>query len=177
MFQFRRFPPYTYGFSARYPDMTPGGLLHSEICGSMPTYGSPQLIAVCRVLLRLPVPRHSPCALVRLTMCFLVRFGNCRFYNIHCSWRFLASSSSSLVLLRIFIQFSMCSNCVTARSLAEKPARSTPYASFAPPSRELLQTVPHVPVCRFHKGKGRAVTSRLSLALHSSSHTLPKWLI
>ena len=149
MFQFRRFPPYTYGFSVRYPDMTPGGLLHSEICGSMPTYGSPQLIAVCRVLLRLPVPRHSPCALVRLTMCFLVRFGNCRFYNIHCSWRFLASSSSSLVLLRIFIQFSMCSNCVTARSLAEKPARSTPYASF----------------------------SRLSLGLHSSSHTLPKRLI
>ena len=30
-------------------------------------YGSPWLIAVNRVLLRLPVPRHSPCALVRLT--------------------------------------------------------------------------------------------------------------
>ena len=50
--------------------MTPVGLLHSEICGSMPTYGSPQLIAVSRVLLRLPVPRHSPCALCSLTMCF-----------------------------------------------------------------------------------------------------------
>ena len=45
------------------------GLLHSEIHGSMPTYGSPWLIAVCRVLLRLPVPRHSPCALCSLTMC------------------------------------------------------------------------------------------------------------
>ena len=48
------------------------GLLHSEIHGSMPTYGSPWLIAVSRVLLRLSVPRHSPCALCSLTMCFLV---------------------------------------------------------------------------------------------------------
>ena len=48
--------------------MTPAGLLHSEIHGSMPAYGSPWLIAVCCVLLRLPVPRHSPCALCSLTM-------------------------------------------------------------------------------------------------------------
>ena len=33
-----------------------------------PTYGSPQLIAVCHVLLRLSVPRHSPCALCSLTI-------------------------------------------------------------------------------------------------------------
>ena len=72
MFQFRRFPTYTYGFSARCLDMTPDGLLHSEISGSKPTYGSPKLIAVSRVLHRLPVPRHSPCALCSLTMCFLV---------------------------------------------------------------------------------------------------------
>ena len=52
--------------------MTPAGLLHSEIYGSKPTYGSPKLIAVSRVLHRLPVPRHSPCALCSLTMCFLV---------------------------------------------------------------------------------------------------------
>ena len=32
-----------------------------------PTYGSPQLIAVSHVLLRLLVPRHSPCALCSLT--------------------------------------------------------------------------------------------------------------
>ena len=44
------------------------GLLHSEICGSKPTYGSPQLIAVSHVLLRLSVPRHSPCALCSLTI-------------------------------------------------------------------------------------------------------------
>ena len=39
---------------------------HSEICGSKDICSSPQLIAACHVLLRLPVPRHSPCALISL---------------------------------------------------------------------------------------------------------------
>ena len=39
---------------------------HSEICGSMLICSSPQLIAACHVLHRLLMPRHSPCALVRL---------------------------------------------------------------------------------------------------------------
>ena len=43
------------------------GFPHSEICGSMLICSSPQLIAACRVLHRLPVPRHSPCALYSLT--------------------------------------------------------------------------------------------------------------
>ena len=67
MFQFRRFPSYSYGFTVWYMVMTPCGLLHSEICGSKLAYSSPQLIAVNHVLLRLPMPRHSPCALVRFT--------------------------------------------------------------------------------------------------------------
>ena len=45
------------------------GFPHSEICGSMCVCHSPQLIAACHVLLRLLVPRHSPCALYSLT-CF-----------------------------------------------------------------------------------------------------------
>ena len=47
------------------------GLLHSEICGSKCTYHSPQLIAVNHVLHRLPMPRHSPCALFSFTICFM----------------------------------------------------------------------------------------------------------
>ena len=39
---------------------------HSEICGSMLICSYPQLIAACRVLRRLPMPRHSPYALLRL---------------------------------------------------------------------------------------------------------------
>ena len=69
-FQFRRFPQYPSGFRIRLLDMNPAGLSHSDISGSKPTYGSPKLFAVSRVLHRLPVPRHSPCALCSLTMCF-----------------------------------------------------------------------------------------------------------
>ena len=39
------------------------GFPHSEICGSKPTRGSPQLIAACYVLHRLSTPRHPPNAL------------------------------------------------------------------------------------------------------------------
>ena len=52
-----------------HPTLTgssPAVFPHSEICGSKPTYGSPQLIAVSHVLLRLLLPRHSPYALIRL---------------------------------------------------------------------------------------------------------------
>ena len=48
------------------------GLLHSEICGSMLAYSSPQLIAVNHVLHRLLMPRHSPCALTHFTFSYHV---------------------------------------------------------------------------------------------------------
>ena len=47
------------------------GLLHSDISGSMRTYRSPKLFAVNHVLHRLPMPRHSPCALLALPFCFM----------------------------------------------------------------------------------------------------------
>ena len=47
------------------------GLLHSDISGSMRTYRSPKLFAVNHVLHRLPMPRHSPCALYCFTICFM----------------------------------------------------------------------------------------------------------
>src|SRR3954467_9841262 len=47
--------------------MTAAGFPHSGTPGSTPTCGSPRLFAACRALLRLSVPRHPPCALVRLT--------------------------------------------------------------------------------------------------------------
>ena len=43
--------------------MAPAGFPHSEIPGSRCVCHSPGLIAACRVLRRLPVPRHPPCAL------------------------------------------------------------------------------------------------------------------
>ena len=64
------------------------GLLHSDICGSMFAYNSPQLFAVNHVLLRFPMPRHPPCALLSFTICFLILlFLRITFLSsqIHCS--------------------------------------------------------------------------------------------
>ena len=67
MFQFRRFPSYTYVFSIWYT------VLH-RMCSHIRKSAditlicsSPQLIAACHVLHRLLMPRHSPCALYSLT--------------------------------------------------------------------------------------------------------------
>ena len=47
--------------------MTPAGFPHSDIHGSLPAFGFPWLFVDRYVLLRLPVPRHPPCALFSLT--------------------------------------------------------------------------------------------------------------
>ena len=52
----------------QYRSMSFGEFPHSEIPGSMDICSSPRLIAAYHVFHRLPVPRHSPCALVRLTI-------------------------------------------------------------------------------------------------------------
>ena len=57
----------TYVFSYGYDPITDRGFPHSEIPGSKLTYSSPRHIVVRHVLLRLLVPRHSPCALSNLT--------------------------------------------------------------------------------------------------------------
>ena len=64
---------------------SPYGFLHSEIRGSMDICSSPRLIAAYHVLRRLPVPRHSPCALLSLTM------------------RYITFSFSELSYARIFV--------------------------------------------------------------------------
>ena len=67
MFQFRRFPTYAYLIQRTLTEYCSAGFPHSEISGSMLMCSSPQLIAACHVLLRLLMPRHSPCALSSLT--------------------------------------------------------------------------------------------------------------
>ena len=67
MFQFRRFPSYTYLIQCTLHGYCPCGLPHSEISGSMDICSSPKVIAACHVLRRLLMPRHSPCALYSLT--------------------------------------------------------------------------------------------------------------
>ena len=67
MFQFRRFPTYAYLIQRTLLEYCSSGFPHSEIPGSMDICSSPRLIAACHVLLRLLMPRHSPCALYSLT--------------------------------------------------------------------------------------------------------------
>ena len=50
--------------------MTLVGFPHSEISGSKPARGSPELFAACCVLHRFPAPRHPPHALSSLTSTF-----------------------------------------------------------------------------------------------------------
>ena len=57
-----------YVFACGYLHITAGGFPHSDICGSSDICSSPQLFAACHVLLRLPVPRHPPYALLNLTI-------------------------------------------------------------------------------------------------------------
>ena len=67
MFQFRRFPAYAYFIQRTLTVSSTAGLPHSDIHGSLRMCRSPWLFAACHVLLRLLMPRHPPCALLRLT--------------------------------------------------------------------------------------------------------------
>ena len=66
MFQFPRLASAAYGFSHRWFRITGTGFPHSETSGSTLARSYPELIAVCRVLHRLSVPRHPPHALSSL---------------------------------------------------------------------------------------------------------------
>ena len=60
--------PHTCLFDSACADrITPAGFPHSDIPGSQLICSSPRLFAAYHVLLRLLMPRHSPCALLRLT--------------------------------------------------------------------------------------------------------------
>ena len=68
-------------------DLPSAGLLHSDTHGSLLAYRSPWLFAVRCVLLRLPVPRHSPCALLLFSLLL-----NCSLY-LACLATMLPSAS------------------------------------------------------------------------------------
>ena len=64
-----RVPFHTLWIGVWMTGVLPAGFPHSDICGSMIICISPQLFAAYHVFLRLLVPRHPPCALIRLTFC------------------------------------------------------------------------------------------------------------
>ena len=64
-----RVPFHTLWIGVWMAGVLPAGFPHSDICGSKIICISPQLFAAYHVFLRLLVPRHPPCALIRLTFC------------------------------------------------------------------------------------------------------------
>ena len=59
--------PVPFRFHHTLAGVCPAGFPHSDIAGSSDICSSPALFAAYHVFLRLLVPRHPPCALLRLT--------------------------------------------------------------------------------------------------------------
>ena len=81
MFQFPGFPSYTYVFSIWYMVLLHGGFPIRKSTDIMLICSSPWLIAACHVLLRLLMPRHSPCALISLNFFKTVNCFSCSLKN------------------------------------------------------------------------------------------------
>ena len=64
-----RVPLHTLWIGVWMTEGSSAGFPHSDISGSMDICSSPKLFAAYHVLHRLLVPRHPPCALLRLTAC------------------------------------------------------------------------------------------------------------
>ena len=62
-----RVPFHTLWIGVWMTEVSSAGFPHSDISGSMDICSSPKLFAAYHVLHRLLVPRHPPCALIRLT--------------------------------------------------------------------------------------------------------------
>ena len=126
MFQFRRFPTYAYLIQRRLTEYCSAGFPHSEISGSTVICTSPKLIAACHVLHRLLMPRHSPCALLRLTLFSCcqeglalvlkrLNYAGSEFFEIVLCYPFrkvpqiiFVSLCCLLFILGYFVQFSRC---------------------------------------------------------------------
>ena len=77
MFQFPGLSPAPYEFGCGRRGMTPAGFPRSDTPGSKAVCASPGLFAACRVLRRLPMPRHPPCAfgILAISVDHLLRLG------------------------------------------------------------------------------------------------------
>ena len=80
MFHFPGFPPYTYWFSIRSMALRHRGCPIRRSAAEL-ICSWPQLIAACHVLLRLLMPRHSPCALISLNFSKTVNCFSCSLKN------------------------------------------------------------------------------------------------
>ena len=113
MFHFGGFPSLYYLIHIMILDSSSRWFPNSEICGSILIYSSPQLIAVSHVLLRLPMPRHSPYALFRLNFPIFI---NLSIYAL------LSQIIFSVVVYFSTVFFAFCAKCSFLPTLlSERP--------------------------------------------------------
>ena len=120
------------------------GLLHSDICGSFRACRSPQLFAAYRVLLRLPMPRHSPCALFSLTFAYGISsvgrnyaffswnlFFDCSIFlpRFFCAFNYYYLKFSSLHLLLLYSVFKVLFSGILSSSSDQASFLPTFYSS------------------------------------------------
>ena len=120
----------------------PAGFPHSDICGSMDICSSPQLFAAYHVFLRLLVPRHPPCALLRLTSSIVIAL-TMSVLHVYMLFRFFRISSflGCLDILGFYLsidsyhQFCMkFSRYVSADLSLDLSALTDPYQSLETPA-------------------------------------------
>ena len=104
MFQFRRFPTQCYFIHKELTEYCSAGFPHSEIHGSLPAFDFPWLIVDRYVLHRLPMPRHSPCALISLTFVRIM----CPLVLVNFSTRLYCSVYPFQKINWIFVTLSRC---------------------------------------------------------------------
>ena len=109
MFQFTAFPFCKLWIYLQMTELFSAGFPHSDICGSIPICDSPQLFAAYHVLRRLPVPRHSPCALSCLTVITFV-ISECSSVYISFSFRCVYLFLDYLSLSMFSFQGAMATN-------------------------------------------------------------------
>ena len=110
MFQFRAFPSYAYLIQRTIRRYCLRGFPHSEISGSTDICSSPKLIAACHVLLRLLMPRHSPCALISLTIFLVLRknYAGHRSFSISRSNCSFTHNSTKKSVCFAFLRSTLC---------------------------------------------------------------------
>ena len=69
-----RVPLHTLWIGVWMTEGSSAGFPHSDISGSMDICSSPKLFAAYHVFHRLLVPRHPPCALLRLTITYIALY-------------------------------------------------------------------------------------------------------
>ena len=149
MFQFRAFPSYAYFIQRTIPEYCSGGFPHSEISGSTDICSSPKLIAACHVLLRLLMPRHSPCALYSLTkeiqLVLLNYAGNQQVTSQNCNCTHIFSDVPQLKyhkLLSTFVERPLC--CLAFITFFIVQFSRCNFQSLLKPDRNVQ------PLVRFH---------------------------